>query len=209
MDGLGAIIRGIPKIVQAVTHTLLFFRQKFLDKCPKSDYNRYCPISDKLKSSIVMKALSTRLFALNEAWKENANIYRQMAKQMNLTDMAMWALYTLRVEPGEMTQSRMCEFLHEPKQTINSALKKMEADGLITLQSGSNRRTKTIHLTAAGEALARETADRVAETEQQALAQFSEEEANQLFSLMRRLNALLTDIFPQTVRNQEEENQAK
>ena len=78
-----------------------------------------------------MKALSTRLFALNEAWKENANIYRQMAKQMNLTDMAMWALYTLRVEPGEMTQSRMCEFLHEPKQTINSALKKMEADGLI------------------------------------------------------------------------------
>lgn len=99
-----------------------------------------------------MKALSTRLFALNEAWKENANIYRQMAKQMNLTDMAMWALYTLRVEPGEMTQSRMCEFLHEPKQTINSALKKMEADGLITLQSGSNRRTKTIQLTAAGEA---------------------------------------------------------
>ena len=150
-----------------------------------------------------MKALSTRLFALNEAWKENANIYRQMAKQMNLTDMAMWALYTLRVEPGEMTQSRMCEFLHEPKQTINSALKKMEADRLITLQSGSNRRT------AAGEALARETADRVAETEQQALAQFSEEEADQLFSLLRRLNALMTDIFPQTMRNQEEESQAK
>lgn len=156
-----------------------------------------------------MKALSTRLFALNEAWKENANIYRQMAKQMNLTDMAMWALYTLRVEPGEMTQSRMSEFLHEPKQTINSALKKMEADGLITLQSGSNRRTKTIHLTAAGEALARETADRVAETEQQALAQFSEEEADQLFSLLRRLNALMIDIFPQTVRNQEEESQTK
>ena len=149
-----------------------------------------------------MKALSTRLFALNEAWKENANIYRQMAKQMNLTDMAMWALYTLRVEPGEMTQSRMCEFLHEPKQTINSALKKMEADGLITLQSGSNRRTKTIHLTAAGEALARETAD-------QALAQFSEEEADQLFSLLRRLNALMIDIFPQTMRNPEGESKAK
>lgn len=140
-----------------------------------------------------MKALSTRLFALNEAWKENANIYRQMAKQMNLTDMAMWALYTLRVEPGEMPQSRMCEFLHEPKQTINSALKKMEADGLITLQSGSNRRTKTIQLTAAGEAL----------------AQFSEEEADQLFSLLRRLNALMIDIFPQTVRNPEGESQAK
>ena len=30
-----------------------------------------------------MKALSTRLFAMNEAWKENANIYRQMAKQID------------------------------------------------------------------------------------------------------------------------------
>lgn len=106
-------------------------------------------------------------------------------------------------------QPRMCEFLHEPKQTINSALKKMEADGLITLQSGSNRRTKTIHLTAAGEALARETADRVAETEQQALSQFSEEEADQLFSLLRRLNALMIDIFPQTMRNPEGESKAK
>ena len=82
-------------------------------------------------------------------------------------------------------------------------------DGLITLQSGSNRRTKTIHLTAAGEALARETADRVAETEQQALAQFSEEESDQLFSLLRRLNALLIDIFPQTMRNPEGESKAK
>ena len=156
-----------------------------------------------------MKEQGTRLFSLNEMWKENADIYRRMAKQMNLTDTVMWALYTLRIEPGEITQSRMCEFLHEPKQTVNSALKKMEADGLITLQSGANRRTKTIHLTDAGLALARKTADRVAETEQKALAQFSEEEANQLFSLMRRLNALMMDIFPQTMRNQEEGSQAK
>lgn len=153
-----------------------------------------------------MKEQGTRLFSLNEMWKENADIYRQMAKQMNLTDTAMWALYTLRIEPGEMTQSRMCEFLHEPKQTVNSALKKMESDGLITLQSGANRRTKTIHLTPAGEALAQQTSDRVMETEQQALAQFSEAEANQLFSLMRRLNALMIEIFPQTVRDNQEGN---
>ena len=152
---------------------------------------------------------STRLYALNETWKENADIYRRMAKQMNMTDTVMWALYTLRIEPGEITQSRMCEFLHEPKQTVNSALKKMEADGLITLQSGSNRRTKTIHLTAAGLAVARKTSDRVMETEQQALAQFSEEEAEQLFSLMRRLNARMVEIFPQTMRNQAEGSQAK
>lgn len=147
---------------------------------------------------------SKRLYALNETWKENADIYRQMAKQMNLTDTVMWALYTLRIEPGEITQSRMCEFLHEPKQTVNSALKKMEVDGLITLQSGANRRTKTIHLTDAGLALAQQTSDRVMETEQQALAQFSETEANQLFSLIRRLNTRMVEIFPQTARDNQE-----
>lgn len=152
---------------------------------------------------------SARLYALNETWKENADIYRRMAKQMNMTDTVMWALYTLRIEPGEITQSRMCEFLHEPKQTVNSALKKMEADGLITLQSGANRRTKTIRLTDVGLALAQKTSDRVMETEQKALAQFSEEEVNQLFSLMRRLNALMMDIFPQTMRNQKEGSQAE
>ena len=117
-----------------------------------------CPISYKKEKRI--RKQGTRLFALNETWKENADIYRRMAKQLNLTDTVMWVLYTLRIEPGEMTQSQMCEFLHEPKQTVNSALKKMEADGLITLQSGANRRTKTIHLTDAGLALARKTADR-------------------------------------------------
>lgn len=148
--------------------------------------------------------LTARLETYNAAWKETDSIYRQMAKTMNLSESTLQILYTLRVEPGEITQSHMCDFLHEPKQTVNSALKKMEADRLITLQSGANRRTKTIHLTDAGLALARKTADRVAETEQQALAQFSEEEANQLFSLMRRLNARMVEIFPQTARDNQE-----
>jgi selenocysteine-specific translation elongation factor len=84
-----------------------------------------------------------------------------------------------------------------------------EENGSGRADYAAKRRTKTIHLTAAGEALARETADRVAETEQQALSQFSEEEADQLFSLLRRLNALMIDIFPQTMRNPEGESKAK
>ena len=76
-----------------------------------------------------MKALSTRLFALNEAWKENANIYRQMAKQMNLTDMAMWALYTLRVEPGEIPKSRSWNFRQNPNRQTTPALRKWKRTG--------------------------------------------------------------------------------
>lgn len=148
---------------------------------------------------------NSRLFSLNAVWKENTDIYRRMAKSMGLTETALWAIYTLRVEPGEITQSRMCEFLHEPKQTVNSALKKMESSGLITLESGANRRTKTIRLTEAGLRLAQKTVDRVWETETLALAQFSEEDATQMFALIRRMNALMVDIFPTTAREEKEQ----
>lgn len=143
---------------------------------------------------------SARLFSLNEAWKENADIYRRMAKSIRLSETELWILYTLRVEAGEITQSRMCEFLHEPKQTVNSALKKMEASGLLVLESSANRRAKTIHLTDAGLQLAQKTVDRVWQTETQALSQFSEEDAAQMIALIRRMNALMLDIFPTTAQ---------
>ena len=141
-----------------------------------------------------MKALSTRLFALNEAWKENANIYRQMAKQMNLTDMAMWALYTLRVEPGEMTQSRMCEFLHEPKQTINSAIRKMEANGWIELKPGKGR-SMQIFLTDTGRQIQQEKIYPVIQAENNALSVLSPEEWDQLILFHQKYAAALRSEF--------------
>lgn len=147
---------------------------------------------------------NARLFSLNTVWKENSDIYRRMAKSIGLTETELWILYTLRVEPGEITQSRMCEFLHEPKQTVNSALKKMEAGGLLVLESGQNRRAKTIRLTEAGLRLAQKTVDRVWQTETLALSQFSEEDATRMFALMRRMNALMVEIFPTTAREEEE-----
>lgn len=147
---------------------------------------------------------NARLFSLNTVWKENSDIYRRMAKIIGLTETELWILYTLRVEPGEITQSRMCEFLHEPKQTVNSALKKMEASGLLVLESGQNRRAKTIRLTETGLRLAQKTVDRVWQTETLALSQFSEEDAERMFALMRRMNALMVEIFPTTAREEEE-----
>ena len=147
---------------------------------------------------------NARLFSLNTVWKENSDIYRRMAKSIGLTETELWILYTLRVEPGEITQSRMCEFLHEPKQTVNSALKKMEAGGLLVLESGQNRRAKTIRLTETGLRLAQKTVDRVWQTETLALSQFSEEDAERMFALMRRMNALMVEIFPTTAREEEE-----
>ena len=139
-----------------------------------------------------------RLTSYNSAWKMNDNTYQQMARALGITETMLWILYALRLEPDGITQSRICEFMREPKQTINSALKKMEADGLLTMQSGACKRTKIIRLTAAGHALAQKTADRVLRTEQRALAQFSEEEFRQFCTLLNKMSTAMLTVFPDT-----------
>ena len=53
-------------------------------------------------------------------------MYRSAAKSCGISECAFWILYTLRVEEKPFTQAEICEFLIEPKQTVHSALKKLE-----------------------------------------------------------------------------------
>ena len=75
------------------------------------------------------------LIAFNRETKKLDDVYRSAAKSCGVSECAFWILYTLRVEEKPFTQAEICEFLIEPKQTVNSALKKLEAerDALIRL----------------------------------------------------------------------------
>lgn len=73
------------------------------------------------------------LLAYNWETKLLDDVYRSAVKKCGLPECAFWILYTLRMEPDSFTQARICEFLREPKQTVNSALKKLEAGGYLTL----------------------------------------------------------------------------
>lgn len=169
-----------------------------VDKRPKSDYNIFVRFRT-IKGGILLEAQAdTRLSVYNSAWKKNDKTYQQMARSLGITETTLWILYAMRFEPEGITQRHICEFMHEPKQTINSALKKMEADGLLTMQSGESRRTKLVRLTPAGHALAQKTADRVLITEQRALAQFSEAEFQQFCALLNKMSSAMMTIFPDT-----------
>lgn len=43
---------------------------------------------------------------------------------MGLSDCTFWILYALRENNARLTQSEICNFFYQPKQTVNSALKK-------------------------------------------------------------------------------------
>ena len=91
------------------------------------------------------------LLEYNKETKRLDDLYRCAAKQCGISECAFWILYTLRAEERQFTQAEICEFLIEPKQTVNSALKKLEAEGYLTLSAGADQRSKRVCLTEKGE----------------------------------------------------------
>ncbi len=122
------------------------------------------------------KRMRRKLSEYNGIWKENEEIYRGAAKRLGLPEGAFWILYTLREAGREMTQSEVCAAMYEPKQTVNSALKKLERDGIIELLEMKDKRSKRCHLTEKGVRLSKETVDKVISAERKALSEMEETE---------------------------------
>ncbi|MDE7333478.1 MAG: MarR family transcriptional regulator [Lachnospiraceae bacterium] len=135
------------------------------------------------------------LMEYNDIFKENENIYRGLARRVGLSECAFWILYILRADNEAPVQSDICACLHLPKQTINSALKKMEAEGYLVLTRGSDLRSKRVSLTADGVRLCEKTVDRVIGVEQNALNGLPPEEQTLFLSLFRKYNNLLKNYM--------------
>ena len=130
------------------------------------------------------------LIAFNRETKKLDDVYRSAAKSCGISECAFWILYTLRVEEKHFTQAEICEFLVEPKQTVNSALKKLVAEGYLALSSGTDQRSKLVQLTPKGEQLARERVDRIPEAEAAALRAMSPDDRAAFFRLTRQYRLL-------------------
>lgn len=122
----------------------------------------------------------------NNILKESDSFYRNAARRLGVPECALWILYTLRAEEPPVTQKRLCQQLLQPKQTINSALKSLEAEGYLTLSAGEDRRTRVITLTEKGAVLAGQTADRIIQAEQGAFQAMEPEEAEEFLRLYKK-----------------------
>ena len=130
------------------------------------------------------------LIAFNRETKKLDDVYRSAAKSCGISECAFWILYTLRVEEKSFTQAEICEFLIEPKQTVNSALKKLEAEGYLILSAGADQRSKHVCLTEKGERFVKAHVDRVPEAEAAALGAMTAAERDALIRLTGRYRAL-------------------
>ena len=127
------------------------------------------------------------LRAYNWLYKEGNAIYHRLAGHFGLSDTAFWILYSLREADHPLNQAELSAILCTSKQTVNSALKSLEGEGYIRLESAAgDRRSKEIHLTEKGLLLARESVDQVLALEERATQRLSEEERLAILALGRR-----------------------
>ena len=121
----------------------------------------------------------------NYWWREIDELWHEMARKTGLSDSAFEILYCI-LELGEgCLQKDLCDINSMSKQTVHSAVKKLERDGLI--ESGNeNGRDKRVYLTPMGKAFTREKILPFAEMENAVFAEMSDEESRELIRLTRK-----------------------
>ncbi len=123
--------------------------------------------------------MSSNLREYNRIYKEVNDIYRDAASKFGLSNSVFDILYTI-CEVGEgCLQKDVCDATFIPKQTVNSAIRKLEQEGYLTLSNGKGH-SKHILLTESGHTLLKETIFPIVEAENEAFTELSFEECNLL-----------------------------
>lgn len=104
----------------------------------------------------------------NRQFNECNALYHTVAQRCGLSDATFWMLYALYTNAEPQTQNQIAAEWALPKQTLNSAVAAMVKKGLVELCPGKGR-SKTILLTAEGQALAGRTVGVVIAAEQEAI----------------------------------------
>ena len=125
-------------------------------------------------------------------YRESDKLYYEFARGCGLSETAYWILYAVEVSGGAVTQSEIADAYSYSRQTVNSALKSLEKQGILRLdpQPGS-RKNKIVRLTSTGQQLVRETIVPVFLAEKRALESLEPEEQEQLLALTKRYSSSL------------------
>ena len=106
-----------------------------IDKYPKADI--ICMKPD-IKEA-VMSNKKARMYAYLSA--EITSLYHEAAVKMGISDTVLNILYVLCERDGQCLQSDIFRLTGISRQTINSAIRKLEKDGFAYLKQGEGRNT--------------------------------------------------------------------
>lgn len=127
--------------------------------------------------------INAQLKRFNLLMSEIDAAYHDAALKLGMSDSVMLVLYTLWSGGGECMLGDLTS--GASKQTINSALRKLEAEGIVYLEIFEGRKKK-VYLTETGRQLAQDTVLRVIEAENEIFASWTDEEKRVYIDLTQR-----------------------
>lgn len=123
----------------------------------------------------------TELKEYNQLAKEINEIYHKISVREGLSDSAFLILYAYS-ELNLRCQKDIAKQFSISKQTINSSIKKLEKDGILTLETNSGRNTQ-ICLTEQGEKFVKEKILSIVELEKMTLIDMGEKDRKELIRI--------------------------
>lgn len=141
-----------------------------------------------------MDSINEQMVEFNQVYKIIDDTYHNYAKSCDLSDTAFWILYSVWENKDAYTQKELCETWSYSRQTVNSALKNLEGEGIIQLlHELDNKKNKQIILTKRGKELAERIIVPLMEAEKNSFANLSEEERALFLKLMKKHSELFRE----------------
>lgn len=129
---------------------------------------------------------------INHLTEEIESLYHMAALKLGLSDSALAILYTLSTKNGKCGITDICFTAGMSKQTVNSALRKLEREEAVILKAIDGKK-KNVVLTEKGAVLAEKTAEKLIQAENNAISGWKEEEVSEYLRLMKKFSASLKE----------------
>ena len=126
---------------------------------------------------------------------EQFALYDEYAKSKGILMKTFLVLNALFYAQDGMTQKEICEKTFHSKQTVSLIIKKLQADGYVTLEDNAeDKRNKMVKMTDLGRTCFERPVRHITWAEDTAMSMFTPEEQEQLIALSRRFTKNLTDL---------------
>ena len=141
--------------------------------------------------------MTTELKRLNYLTSEIDAVYHEAALRLGLSDSTMMVLYAACNSGGSCLLSDICRISGTSRQTIHSAIRRLEADGLVTLEADTGRKKK-VCLTKKGMDRSQNGVAKLAELENDILGSWPQEDQKKYLELIQKyLTALKEKVKTQ------------
>lgn len=128
---------------------------------------------------------SKELKRYNYLLSETAAVYHDASSKLGLPDSSLIVLYTILDTGDPCPLQNICRNAGISKQTVNSALRRLEAKGILYLEN-ADAKNKTVHLTREGQKLAKATAGKIIKLENDIFSSWTQQDVNQYLALSER-----------------------